>query len=188
MDYLQEKHAVGNFVLIGLCSGALQAHRVAVADERVCGAALLDGYGYRTPGYYLRRYGSRLSSPARWHRVFERALRRTRRPAIPADEHPRDHQQAPSPPPRVQVLGELRGLTARGVRLFYVYTRGVEHYYNHAGQFRKMFAALGDVDEIRVSYLPDTDHVFTPIAARAELITALCEWMQSTFASPLIEP
>ena len=42
MDYLERLMGVKWFILIGLCSGAIAAFRVAVADSRVRGAVLLN--------------------------------------------------------------------------------------------------------------------------------------------------
>ena len=39
------------FVVIGLCSGADAAHPAACRDERIRGAAMIDGYGYQTPQF-----------------------------------------------------------------------------------------------------------------------------------------
>ena len=55
-----------DFILVGLCSGADEAHAIAVADERVRGVVHLDGYGERTAGYYLHFYGQRLLRPRSW--------------------------------------------------------------------------------------------------------------------------
>ena len=60
MDLLSKKNGVCKFVLLGLCSGADDAFPVGVQDSRVAGLVLLDGYGYRTLGYYLHHYGPRL--------------------------------------------------------------------------------------------------------------------------------
>src|SRR5690606_37848418 len=55
MDFLQSRYGIEEFILLGLCSGAYQAHESAVRDPRVVGTVQLDGYGYRTAGYYVRQ-------------------------------------------------------------------------------------------------------------------------------------
>ena len=53
-DALSTRLGVDRFVLIGLCAGAYNSHRVSVADERVVGAVFMDGIVFRTLGFYLR--------------------------------------------------------------------------------------------------------------------------------------
>ena len=66
MDQLQRMRGIETFVPMGLCSGADMAFEVAKVDERVIGVGLLDLWAYRTPGYYLRRYGPKLLSLPTW--------------------------------------------------------------------------------------------------------------------------
>src|SRR5690242_20829696 len=56
MDYLTRTKGVQRFVLMGLCSGADMSHDTAVADERVTGLVLIDGWVHRTLGHYIRHY------------------------------------------------------------------------------------------------------------------------------------
>ncbi|MET0935693.1 MAG: dienelactone hydrolase family protein, partial [Luteibacter sp.] len=72
MALLKARAGCERFVLVGLCSGAQNAHVVAATDPRVSGAVFLDGYAYRTIGYKLRHYLPRLVDPGRWARLFLR--------------------------------------------------------------------------------------------------------------------
>ena len=51
---------VERVLLIGLCSGAFDALRIAHERQQVCGLVLLDGYVERTPGWYLRHHAVRI--------------------------------------------------------------------------------------------------------------------------------
>ena len=53
MDFMSSARGARRFVMMGLCSGAENSHRVAVADSRVCGAVFLDGYAYPTLRHFL---------------------------------------------------------------------------------------------------------------------------------------
>ena len=48
MDSFSAMHGDERFVIIGLCTGAYNALEAAVADDRVVGAVLIDGYAYPT--------------------------------------------------------------------------------------------------------------------------------------------
>ena len=54
LDYLEENKGIRRVVLVGLCSGAIQALLYAANDARVVGLVLLDLYVPRTTGYVLR--------------------------------------------------------------------------------------------------------------------------------------
>jgi len=56
LDYLQEKHSINKFVLLGWCSGALNAVKTAVFDERVIGTILINLRARHMRRYFLRNY------------------------------------------------------------------------------------------------------------------------------------
>ncbi|MFO0554763.1 MAG: alpha/beta fold hydrolase [Polyangiaceae bacterium] len=68
MDAMCERFGVSTFILVGLCAGAMNAHRAAVADARVVGAVMLDGYAYRTQSYFRRRLPAKVLDPDAWRR------------------------------------------------------------------------------------------------------------------------
>lgn len=184
MDFLAATRAAQRFVLVGLCSGAVDAHHVAVADERVCGAVMLDGYGYRTPGFYLRHYRSRLLNPAGWVRRAHRLASvwpvgasgsSTANEAVQKLNYRRF-------PPRHQVCRELQRLIARDVDLLYVYSGGVDGYYNHLGQFRRMLPGVRSGSHLQVAYVPEADHLQTLLETREKLVRLVCDWTTAKFA------
>ena len=75
MDYLGDKKGIREFVLLGLCAGADRAHPLGIMDSRVKGIVYLDGFGYKTLGYYIRyswdrvmHYARRLMILDKWER------------------------------------------------------------------------------------------------------------------------
>jgi pimeloyl-ACP methyl ester carboxylesterase len=48
MDGVEQAIGVGRFVLLGICSGAVNAYRVAQRDPRVVGLMMYDGYAHPT--------------------------------------------------------------------------------------------------------------------------------------------
>ena len=59
MEVLASKAGPSRFVPIGLCSGADVALEAACLEPRIAGIGLLDPLVYRTPRWYLGRYGPR---------------------------------------------------------------------------------------------------------------------------------
>jgi pimeloyl-ACP methyl ester carboxylesterase len=191
MDYLARTRQVSRFVLIGLCSGAMFAHHAAVRDARIAGAVLLDGYGYRTLGYWRRYAMPRLLRRASWLNLLRRfAARFTARAALA--RHPREPQAETyflDFPPRAQMAAELRTLLARGTALHFLYSGGLAtQYFNDARQFREMY---GDLDptgtRLTVVYDERADHLYCDLAARAAMLARIEGWMAQFIGSEIAE-
>lgn len=179
LDHLVASTKVKRFVLMGLCSGAYNAHEVAVADARIVGCIFLDGYGYKTKGFLLHHYGARMLSPSR-HIGFLRRKLLGHKPKEEVQTDPRAEVFEVEFPPREKVSGELGALAARGTELLFVYTGGTE-YFNHRGQFDEMFGHVDFRGRMQLEYYEEADHTYTVLAARAELQHTIERWMTARF-------
>jgi pimeloyl-ACP methyl ester carboxylesterase len=174
MSLLASHAGCTRFVLLGLCSGAQNAHIVAVDEPRVAGAIFLDGYAYRTLGFHLRHYLPRLHSAARWHRFISRKLQA-------AANQRGDDVFAVSFPPRDQVRRELTDMLDRGLRLHFIYSGGVTRYFNHPRQFRECFGRLASRPEISACQFEGTDHTYALQVDRQRLLQEVEAWLQRNF-------
>ena len=179
MDFLAEEAPQTSFVLVGICSGADAALRVADADPRVAGAILIDGYTYPTPRYYLHRYALGALAWRRWrnllswdHHVWQSLFRRT-----PAEEVEADVGFY-ALPPRQTAETSFRRLVERGVNLCMIHTVEGGTYY--ADQFFDAFPSLRDNARIRVHFIPGADHVFTALWSQEQLINRIDAWITTT--------
>ncbi len=185
MDEMGRLQGQEDFLLFGICAGAVGGFDVACHDERVRGAFLVDGYAYRTPMYYLYRYGRRLLRAESWMNVLRgrnplgRRLRRTLGIDVPDSIDRREEMLRPWAfrfPPREEFADRLRELIGRDVSLCFLYTGSWDHYYNHAGQFRRAFRDVDFRDRIRVEYLPGADHTFTLVRDQRRLARLAADW------------
>jgi len=179
LDHLCARTKHQRFVLMGLCSGAYNAHEVAVADERIAGCIFLDGYGYKTPGFLLHHYGPRMLSPAR-HIGFLRRKLLGKKPDAAALADPRAEVFEVDFPLQQQVARELGALAARGTELLFVYTGGTD-YFNHRGQFDEMFGGVDFRGRLKLEFYEEADHTYTVLAARDELQRTIKQWMTKHF-------
>ena len=85
MAFLQAETGVDEFVMVGLCSGAYNAHCIAVKDERVVGGIFMDGIVFRTFGFFLRHYFARVFQPRFWRNAVKRRFYRASLTATEAD-------------------------------------------------------------------------------------------------------
>ena len=183
IDYLARTQGAHRVVLMGLCSGADVAHLTALQDDRVVGLGLLDPWAYRTRGYWLHYYGSRLVNPERygnWMRVRWGRLRAMlARPAVP-DERDPEMYEAPSYlrvfPPRERIAAELRSVLARGVELFFIFSDGFEQY-NHRGQYAASFPEISFGQQLREEHVRGATHVFSAVEHQEFVVRELSRWV-----------
>jgi pimeloyl-ACP methyl ester carboxylesterase len=169
MALLRKQAGCRRFVLIGLCSGAQNAHLVAQCNEAVAGAVFLDGYAYRSTGFKLRHYLPRLLNPARVARHIARRL-----------------QTAPAAgsgfqvefPPQARVRDELAGMLERGLKLCFIYTGGSSWYFNHRRQFAECYGrALATHPGVSVSFHKEVDHTYILVGDRRRLLDNIESWL-----------
>jgi hypothetical protein len=178
MDFVAAELKASSFILIGLCSGADLAFRAAVADERVAGAVLIDGFPYHTLRSRFHHFAYRLSRLWRsgiWRRLaapdgpilrYLLGWRQLARPAAP----PRMRDV----PPRDQAESDLRRLIGRGMRLLLLNTSDRE--YSYPRHFQETFPGVCS-DRVEVAYFRDADHTFTLRANQDLLVRSIEKWM-----------
>lgn len=174
MDLLAQQSGCTRVVLVGLCSGAQNAHTVACTESRVAGAIFLDGYAYRTLGYHLRHYLPRLFDARRWRR----ALTKRRRAEVPKDAEP---VFAVAPLPQDVVCADLAGMLDRGMKICLIYSGGISNYFNHASQFRECFGRVVTHPGCSTSFHDATDHTYILSGDRTLLIDNIERWLSLNF-------
>ncbi len=194
-DDIGSRYGTDRFALLGLCSGADNSFHMAVRDERVVGAVILDGIAYRTPRYYLHYYGPRVRSASSWislsKKLYGRAERKIRAalgtdgdgggapgPAVP--DYVREFEDQPV------VCEKLQQLVDRGVKMYWAYTSGTELYYNHAAQFYDMFRSVDLKDCVSYDYFGESNHTFTELRSQTQLVNAVTAWAKRTW--PVLVP
>jgi hypothetical protein len=181
MDFLEQSRGANRFVVVALCSGVDPAHAVAVRDDRVGAAVLIDGYAYVTRGWWWRDRADRarrVLRPASYPRWLRRHLwpwlGRRGRPEVGA---------APifdrTFPPPARFRDDLDRMLARGVRLLFLYTRHA-YFFNHRRQFAVMIGERRLPDGIDVEHWRGLDHVLTPVRERERAVRRLSEWIAAT--------
>jgi pimeloyl-ACP methyl ester carboxylesterase len=198
MDFLSESYGVRRFLLFGLCSGADQAVRTALEDERVVGAVLVDGYAYPTWRFKLRHYATRMFRPSSWwsvlslrHPVISRLTNRGRAPDTELAPEPAGPRLGVYDRPRQDVAeARLLALTQRGCRLFLAFTPS--RHFNRASQLAEMFPALAKSERVQGEYFEHANHMFTLQANQEDLMTRVEAWIGASVnegaASRSLEP
>ncbi len=183
MDHLASTQGADRFVLMGLCSGARHAHHVAVADRRVVGAIMLDGYCFPTTRSKAMGIRERLDDPMR---LLAGAKRRAMRmflsqpPPKPVDDDEGD-AFFPGDPTRVQMEADLRALAARKVAMLSV-NSGEWLAYKYEGQLADAFREVELAALLTEKRLEAADHLYFTRAERSALLDLVTSWMRERFA------
>jgi alpha-beta hydrolase superfamily lysophospholipase len=178
LDFVANEHEGSTFLLVGLCSGADLAFRAALADERVVGGVLIDGFPYHTFRSRLHRRARRYASQFRgraWRELLGtngpivRRLRRSPKAVLP----PGAHRQR-DVPSKDEADAGLHALMERGVRLLVLNTPDRD--YSYPRHFVETFPTVRS-DRIKVAFFSDADHTFTLRANQDLLIRTITEWI-----------
>lgn len=175
MDYMQSVYGVEEFVLVGLCSGAIEAHYVAAADARVVGLCMIDTYSHRVGAYKRHYFQSRLFNKLFLGRLWRKGFRK----ANPLDIGAADDRFFVAFPSLETIRQDFRSFLSRGVRCLAIYTQGYEHVFNHVGQFQTMLADVDADSILTVEHHDTADHLYTDIHEREKLLDSICRWVST---------
>jgi len=183
IDELQRKKEITDFVIMGLCTGAANAHKVAVVDGRVKSAAFLGGYAYPTWRFYIKRYLPAVMDPLRVKNALLRMVRRVFGKPV------NDKQSIEMPedfgwwelPAKNEVHGDLVKLVDRGVDLLYIYSGEESEVYNYQGQFQQAFSSIDFNGKLKVIINEEADHTYIMAEDRDRLISQLTSWLNKCY-------
>ena len=177
LDLLEEQTGVARVMSAGICSGAVLGLRCALADPRVIGVLMVDGYTYPTPRTRRRRYLLRMGTltPGVIRRSIASRRNRMDEPAMHEDEA---NQYGLVEPPMAAFATQLSTLLARGVAVHQLFTGSLLQRYNYDRQFDEVFAQWPALAAVRTDYRPDLDHTMTSTFAQRELVSLLLEFAQ----------
>jgi hypothetical protein len=168
-------------VLAGLCSGADNAIRLAIAEPRVVGMALLDPIcfpDHGLTGFRARMRFAKYTNPARYIAWLRRRLNALARPS----DKTRDHETPDDPlairdlPTREQLRKAFELIRARGGRVLSVFTEYAHRYYNQPGQLGRMMGGYGYQQYCTELYWPEAHHTYWLEEHRRSLIDEIKTW------------
>ena len=178
LDYVATEREGSTFVLVGLCSGADLAFRAALADARIVGGVLIDGFPYQTFRSRMHRRARQYAWQLRgrnWRKllgsnnpVWGRLRRSPKSVPSPGALRQRDV------PSKDEANAGLHALTERGVRLLVLNTPDRD--YSYRRHFADTFPTVRS-DRIQITFFPDADHTFTLRANQDRLIRTITEWI-----------
>jgi hypothetical protein len=180
LDHFERVTGARRFVVGGICSGAVQGRNLAVADARVIGLWMIDGFVYPTVRTSLVRVRRQLEMgvgpPIRsWIHWPVRALRArlVRRLGRLAGAAPPPSRGRLS---RAELGASMDALVERGLRVYFIYTGSELWIYNYTNQLRDAFRGHTFISRVRCDFLQLVDHTLTTVASQRQVIAALLAW------------
>lgn len=181
MDFLTEQEGVNEFVLLGLCSGAYNAHQVAVKDDRIVGTVFMDGIVFRTLGYFFRHHVARFLRPRFWRNAIKRRLLvRENEDQDEAGSSLAESEFFGGDLSQDKVIDDLNNLMNRGVQMLFLYTDGYDDICSRS-QFKEMYGLQPDNGQLQVEYYPKSEHTFRLTDNRKTACDRVANWFAGRF-------
>ncbi len=178
LDAVNALTGITEYVLVGLCSGALDSYYFALNDTRVRGAFMIDSLVFPTLRHRLTFFAMRLASPYRWSRLFKKILGKfinVPRELLPEDQFESNY------PTAIEAAKGFGILIDRGIPLHLIYTGGFTPFYSYRTQFFAMLPGLNSKGRVQVEYWPDVDHLFMLREDRQRFIAKLSTWLETNY-------
>jgi hypothetical protein len=184
IQFLASRRGATRVVPIGFCSSVDPVHRLALADDRVAAACFIEGYSFRTRGFWAR-YPLRYLDRARWTRIAAHRLSRYL-PQLPgpwrlgrysAAFAGQDEVFVRDFPEPADLRRDYDAMSARGVRQLFVYIGGDSNY-NHEEQFLEFTRRERLPPTQKVVFFPEADHTLFRAGDRAAAVRRVCEWVE----------
>jgi len=185
MDFLKQLTSTNEFVLLGLCSGAYNAHKVSVNDHRVVGAVFMDGIVFRTFGYFLRYHVLRLMRPRFWRNVIKRRWSKYEASSndVLAAQGFAESEFFTEQLKQDEIINDLTMLLDRGVQMLFLYTDGFDDICGRS-QFQEMYGFRPDDGQLQVEYYPKSEHTFRLTENRRVACNRVANWFEKQFGRP----
>ncbi|RST54502.1 alpha/beta fold hydrolase [Variovorax sp. MHTC-1] len=178
MNLIQTMLGIRRFIAIGLCSGATNGLSLAVADARVVGLLMFDGYAFPGRRAQLERSLHRAlavpTNPAvigktmRWlQRKFSASAAAAASPSI----------FEPEPPEVTAALfrRSMSQLAERNVAVLQLYT-GTMHVTDRGRDQLGPFADEPFMQQFEYEFIGEIDHSLTSMASQQIFMRVVCDW------------
>jgi len=179
LELIKDKISPTKIIIMGLCTGADLAHRSAVKYKDISGSILLDGYGYPTRKFYMKRYLPILMNPKRFLNIVIRIASTI----FSKDKKNISSEQGADAyywelPDKQDYINEMQLQHKKGNKHLYVYTSGVREYYNYKQQFFDTFKDFDFCSSVDVEYFAYSDHIYILLEQRKQLFDCTLNWIK----------
>ncbi|WP_076999363.1 alpha/beta fold hydrolase [Variovorax sp. KK3] len=190
MNLIQTMLGVRRFIVIGLCSGATNGLSLAVADARVVGLLMFDGYAFPGRRAQLERQFRRALAVPTNPAVIGKTVRWLKRKFSPqAAAAAAAHIFEPDPPEVTAAIfrRSMTQVAERNVSVLLFYT-GTVHVVDRGRDQLGPFAQEDFTQRFEYRFIGDIDHSLTSMASQQTFMEVVCDWalrvVQGATAAP----
>ena len=187
MDFLGKQKNSKKFIIIGLCTGADNAHRVAVADQRVVGCVFMGGYAYPTRNFYalqlmgkIKNYTGKLLVAKKWKNFIKKIIKKISPGKQGYGGPEADDSYFWVLPDKKTALKEYSDLISRKVHMLFLFTASELSMLNYTGQIRDSFRSLDFGDLLDVELYRYSDHTYTFLSQRELMMGRVRQWLDKS--------
>lgn len=174
IDLISAECGARHIVMAGLCSGAIESHRAALTEERVCGVVLLDPPAYGDRLYHVIRWTERALNPARAFRFLRRKLHESQGKVEKPD--PANKPEPYRPMSAEEFAAQIETTSLRGVDYLFCYSGNED--YKHRRQLFSILTPSTPHERITVFHYRNLDHTPVLIEDRRIIADTLLKWLQ----------
>lgn len=191
MNGLKESKGIGQFVLMGICSGAITAFNTACIDDRIVGIVMMNAQGYDSnPSWNLyvknryeaRQYRGKFSSFSSWKRAFTGRSQYKRFVKIFARKiknlFSRDKEVSSI---AERVTSQMQNLIERNIRMLLVYSEGDRGLDYLQVVLKERLEAMLSSGIIQHEVISGADHTFTLLRNQESLYNIIEDWFMRYF-------
>ena len=180
LDYLDKTENCKSYIVMGICTGADNAHKAMLKDKRIIGAVSIDGYAYKTPRYYFNLYAPKLVSISSWKTLIKQIIKKIKTKLAPKKEVvPQSIEYRWVEPTKEKTEKDYNVFIERDVNLLAVFTASWP--YNYLNQHSDSFKAIPFGENIQAVYLENAEHIFPLAEDRAILMTEIVNWLVNRY-------
>ncbi len=178
MDYLSSEMGIEKFVVFGICSGAANAYQLAIADHRVIGVFMFDGFRYPSTQHQLADVVARLRQMtfAQRAKFIAAKGKSTFTHLMGKSATSIDASIDVIMPPMPEFERNMERLLDNGASIFCGYSASLAIEDNGFGQL-SAFGKAPFLQRITYEFMPEVDHTATPLHSQARLMEAVARWV-----------
>jgi dienelactone hydrolase len=185
LDCLEHQYQKSDIIAFGLCTGAENAHKIAVQDNRIKGVIWLDGYAYLTPKFHRIKLVNKFLNPVKTiiSRLLNKDLKQESK-EISQEEHLilNDEDRFIWMLPEINSYRhDMTAITANKTQCLYIYSGGAQQYYNYRGQFFDTFSDDAFISQVEEVFFSKSSHTFFVLSDKQALITCIENWLHKRF-------
>lgn len=180
MNFIGRKKGINKFIILGICTGADNTHKIAVIDDRVVGAVFMDGYAYPTVKYHMKEWQPRLLRPLKLASHTVRLIRRFFSSQKEKYDDSRKENYFWELPPKQKTEAELREFVDRGMNMLFIFT-GSWVTFLYPQQMNDSFSSIDFKGRLQVDYLKNASHLYVASKSRERVIQVILQWLNDKY-------